>query len=279
MQADYFIPNRPLVLLAGWLGSKTRHLRLYAKVYERLGYNVLMRIPSPVMVVLASQGITRKSMGSRRVKTATISDMATETIRDILKIDPSMLIVHVFSNGGCFLWDAMENELKTDSEPPSSSLKRLTRGIVFDSSPADYRGTDEEVENIVNRVLMHCSLKERLFLKIELFYRGETLNSGSRAAKEFWDRRKNCEWVLPQLYFFSEDDALTPSRPLRELIVFRKQKFGNLIRSKSFSSSAHCGHIIKHPDDYIHHLTIFLEFCSRHYPSRQGSSSFFRSRL
>ena len=212
----------------------------------------------------------------------TMDELASQTIKDIANLDCSMWIIQLFSNGGCFLWDAMERQLRTDGNLNSSSLNRVKtrlRGIVFDSSPADFRGTGTEVEERINRVLMQCTVKARLWLKIDLFRMGKTLKNGSNAAEEFWNRMKGCDWALPQLYIFSDNDILTPSNPLRDLVNFRKHKFGDIIKSKSFSSSPHCGHILVHEKDYSEALTNFLEFCCRHRSSHQEALFNFRSRL
>ena len=289
-QSDHYAPNRPLVVLAGWLGCKPQSLRRYAKVYERLGFNVLIRIPSPSMIVLASISSTEGKetdvncegqVYDGKSKVTTMDQLASLTINDILNLDCSMWVVHLFSNGGCFLWDAMERKLRTSGRLKGSlyGLKYRLRGTVFDSSPADYRGTVREVENRINHALMQCTVKERMLLKFDLFLRGKSLKCGLSSAEEFWKRMKDCDWPLPQLYIFSENDLLTPSKPLRDLINFRKHKFGDLIQSKAFSSSGHCGHILAHPRNYTETLTSFLEFCCHHSPSNHDFVLHERSRL
>lgn len=44
---------------------------------------------------------------------------------------------YAFSNGGCFLYDALRIEMRKRTDPATLSVAKRLCGAVFDSSPAD----------------------------------------------------------------------------------------------------------------------------------------------
>lgn len=290
------IRNRPLVLLAGWLQCKHQHLKRYETWYKSLGYNVLIRIPSPTMILLAAiataststyptqNGLMSFTLGK---KVETMEFMAFETIQRISDMDCCSVVVHVFSNGGAFLWEAMRQILfhpPSISKPiipsqsnsgPIEKVKKQIIGIVFDSSPAEYFLRPDLISNAFTYCPVTVRLRVKLYLILRAAQTGWKVESSKRSQRafEYWDGMRNCNVPLPQLYIYSINDTLTPFDPLRELIDYRRRVFGNDRILSLELDSAHCKHGVTYPKEYYSAVETFLDLCCGNKHTINGTPS------
>mmetsp|Transcript_7364 Transcript_7364/g.9370 ORF Transcript_7364/g.9370 Transcript_7364/m.9370 type:complete len:295 (+) Transcript_7364:165-1049(+) len=263
--------KRPLVVLAGWLGCKPKSLERYANMYRSLGWDVTIIIPSPQMVVSAAVSSefqnhylvqeqklnTKKAIElTNKSPVSNMLDLAIQTIEEIKQSNCSTFVFHVFSNGGCFLWEAVRNilwEEKDFTHNIDTKIKLL--GIIFDSAPANYSTGNG---SLIFDSLEYCSPSEREQIKhIEI---------DSHRALNYWDSMKNGFLNAPELYILSRDDNLTPFKPLKDLISYRQMKHGkNKVQSLTLNKSPHCCHIMTSPILYEKRIKDFiLDCCAEH---------------
>lgn len=125
-------PTKPLAVLAGWLGCHPKSLRRYQELYESLGWQTIVVIASPIAVIDATIRLyvddseennedekecdddvnSPSSSRNQNGELATMEDLAWKVLCDVqqsLSDHPStdQFTFHVFSNGGCFLWESV----------------------------------------------------------------------------------------------------------------------------------------------------------------------------
>jgi hypothetical protein len=246
--------GRPLVILAGWLGSQPRSLRRYQALYEKLGLDVELRIATPAMVVEASRA--SPYLPKEDAPVDSIQGLAWE-VHESTQARPCWFF-HAFSNGGCFVWEQVrkiqleEARATTNHHPPV--------GIVFDSAPANYYGNDN-----LGKALSYCTWSEQASIQWQRFLGGARMHQQRQdRAKEFWNtlRDDSTSANMRQLYLCSHDDQLTPFSDLNELVQHRKQMLGSdRVWLKDWESSPHCTHLLHHPDEYQQTVEAFVDVC------------------
>jgi hypothetical protein len=279
------LSRKPLVLLAGWMGCQPRHLRRYQDLYQKENFNVISKIATPVMVfrsclyplepIQVPAGWPRPSEDMHQAHS--MQDMAWDVMGGMNRSDNSVLLIHAFSNGGCFLWEHIRRCLalvESSSLPPNVVLQEEQRealiklrqrvvGVVFDSCPGS------ELHEI-DKALAFCTPQERMQVLFQhgiqyLFLHQPYIENQIRQrAHSYYQNLKRDSWDIPQLYLYSQDDALIPFDSIDHLVQHRQNMFGrDLIWSKSWETSPHCAHLVRHPLDYtriierfIHRITI-----------------------
>lgn len=272
--------RKPLVVLAGWLGSQPRLLRRYEALYERAGCRVLCRIAPAHMVIQSVYQAERIQVPKdwlqhQRVHVVppSMQEMAWEILQCIHHLAPPTVVFHVFSNGGCFVWEQVRNILREsqrdDSLMPAvvkADLRKIRNrvvGVVFDSGPC--WGLHR-----INTALAHCTWKERIELVqkggLNYLLLGQTGRQDRIRLRndEFMQSLRNDDWDLPQLYVYSHDDSLCPFDVLDELVRHRRGMLGHdRVWRVTWKSSRHCGHLLQHPKEYQAAVEAFLEACVR----------------
>lgn len=263
--------QRPIVVLAGWLGCQPRHLGQYERMYKTLGLDVVTCIATPRMVVSASRS-SPPFLSEEASPPNSIQAISWKLFRDVEGRD--IWFFHAFSNGGCFVWEQLRRILSEqqqhDNNKGDAKNKRAISepaGLIFDSSPASYQGTDN-----LNQALAYCTWKDQAVVRIESIWGGASMKRTSQErARTYWDGLVHDEFDTRQLYLCSHDDELTSFEDVKKLVLYRQGIFGqDRVLLKEWQSSPHCGHILKHPDEYREAVASFVASCSRDYkvPSR-----------
>ena len=267
------VPGRPLVVIAGWLGCQPRSLRRYEALYRKLGFGVAtVVIATPRMVVKSSTEYLPKiqvpnQWPSFEYPSHTMQGLAWDALRQVHASQCSVVLFHVFSNGGGFFWEQVKRILqKRDEENINANIKLKSirskvAGVVFDSCPAKYSPTNR---NTLLDALSHCTWSERIGAYAQLVSQMSRLNLQDREerAKEYFMGMRNDAWNVPQLYLCSKDDALTPYGPLRELVRHRQDMFGEeRVLLCEWESSPHCCHLLQHPIEYEAAVSTFVNQC------------------
>ena len=305
--------NTKVVVLAGWLGCQPKHLRRYSQLYKQNGWDSLIRICSPKSVVMEAMTTgptgtdsTLRFSSNKSVQSSSseIKDLAMNTLQELHAIQPSHIIIHAFSNNGCFLWEWLRFLLYDDNSPLLSSsstnenadvstttidiqnLRQNLIGIIFDSAPAYYGGKTDTLQSALQYV---SSVSERKHLQN---YVTTSLPQGvvKQRFRDFWyglcsggddddddDTKTNS---IPQLYLYSQCDKLASYKHLEDLIAYRekmlllrnngKKKRKNngtsmsMIWKHKFDESEHCCHLLKYPEMYGSLIKQFLGFCTTH---------------
>ena len=269
-----YLPGRPLVVLAGWLGCQPRSLRRYEALYRDLGFGVLTRIAPPRMVLAtlaqAPEPITLP-LGWPRTKVGqeTIQGLAWDTLRQVDASQCSSIVLHVFSNGGAVVWEQIRNILRQpeacihDQEAVSKlgTMRTKVAGVVFDSSPSYFTPKDH---GTVMAALQYCSWRDRIGAYAQLLR--ETVSIGlserERRAQDYFEAMRSDPWDVRQLYLCSKDDPLAQHDRIVELARHRQTVFGqDRVFLREWESSPHCCHLLTHPVEYTEAISTFAEHC------------------
>ena len=260
--------NRPIVILAGWLGCHPKNLQRHVQMYDRMGYSSLIRIGSPDSVVNAMVhgppsihteiGDTLDNVNGHH-NSSELKLFAFSTLQHIQQLKPNHFIIHVFSNNGCFFWEWIRYMLYHQS---SYNLQYKLIGIIFDSAPAYYFGKIDGLLSALEYV------GDKVY-RDEMITAAKAIdpNRVKRRHKEFWDSLRCDEDAssnIPQLYLYSDCDELASVKHLEKLIAYRQQLTDRKerIHRCKFVGSSHCGHLKKHPTLYENAVQNFLEYCT-----------------
>jgi len=270
-----YIPKRPLVVIAGWLGCQPRSLRRYEALYRQLGFGVVTRIATPRMVVKASTQTPPYIQCPREwplyqtslQQPETMQDLAWNVLREIHASQCCAVVFHVFSNGGGFFWEQVHNILNDSQNKDSEAAFELNVirskivGVVLDSCPAKYSPTNR---NTLLDALRHCTWTERMGAYAQLAKHIATYSLGEREqrATDYYEYMRNDAWNVRQLYLCSKDDPLSPHEAIEELVRHRQDVFGkDRILFCVWESSPHCCHLLQHPVEYQSAVSSFVELC------------------
>lgn len=267
-----YVPGRPLVVIAGWLGCQPRSLRRYEALYRKLGFGVVTRIATPRMVAKSSTQTPpcikvpagwpdeqQKSLG-------TMQDLAWDALREVHASQCSVVFFHGFSNGGGFFWEQVRNilfcsEVNANVSAELETIRSKVVGAVFDSCPAKYSPTHR---NTFLDALNHCTWTERIgaYAQLAKQYTTYSLAESEQRSMDYFLSMRNDPWNVRQLYLFSKDDPLSPHDAIEELVRHRQGVFGkDKILLCEWDSSPHCCHLLQHPIEYQVAVSAFVEQC------------------
>ena len=259
MMANSRSNSAPIVILAGWLGCHPNNLQRHVQMYDRLGYNTLIRIASPESVLHAMVNGPSSHRNNDMCTSSEMEHIAINTLQHIEQLQPPHFIIHIFSNNGCFLWEWIRHILYNQS---SYNLQDKLIGIIFDSAPAYYHGKIDGLQS----ALAYVGNKEQRDKLINMA-RSLNPNQVKQRHSDFWNGLCDDPYGsenIPQLYLYSDCDPLANVKYLEELISYRRQQMNKSERiwSHKFASSNHCGHLKKYPAEYEQSVRNFLEFCT-----------------
>jgi len=273
--------NKPVVILAGWLGCHPRNLRRYNQLYNSLGWDTIVQIASPRSIVTSmSEGPSYSHPSSSEMQ-----HLAINTLKELHVLQPPYFIIHIFSNGGCFLWECIRyilyeqdtsQQMSTTTHNNSidiSNLRQKLIGVIFDSAPGYYDGRIDDLQSALEYVSSNIERKDLLTMTKTL-----EQNVVRQRFAEFWNGLSNDSTNIPQLYLFSQCDNLASSKHIEMLIEYRKDEIGmkRKIWKHKFLDSDHCCHLLKYPQEYSKSIKEFLSFCIR---EGLDNDSFIKSRL
>ncbi len=234
-------------------------------MYHQFGWQAIVRIGNPRSVMAAlTEGpysdITSSSQSEMK-------NLSINLLQELRTLQPPQIVIHLFSNNGCFLWEWVRHVLfeqqdlsssaDFDSALDAQNLKQKLIGVIFDSAPAYYDGNTSAIQSAF-QYLDSPTEKDRL---LEI---AKTLDP--RAVKErfdsYWNGLRSDSTNTPQLYLFSERDALSSAQHIQELIAYRIDVLGKKnIWKQKFPDSEHCAHLLKYPLEYQESVYQFLSFC------------------
>lgn len=267
--------NKPVVVIAGWLGCQIKALAKYVELYESIGFVVMTVVATPYMVSNTAQTLASSRAATSATTSATsattsplshsipsIHDLAHQIIQKLQSnsqyCNCTEIFFHVFSNGGCFLWEAIYGILSENNcfQEQSDDMNTTARGnhrhdheykdsysdvtnkisgIIYDSAPGNYQTSSSSPDSqLLLHAFKYCTQQEQLQLKSEQFLQylhlghEQTLKKNNRRAMEYWNKMKlDPFFYIPALYLFSNTDKLAPFESLLSLVHYRQDKFGS----------------------------------------------------
>jgi hypothetical protein len=279
--------QRPLVVLIGWLGCTPRLLRRYESLWQAQGCAVLSYIPTPTLVVrsvLATPTAQKVWEYPRswphkvHAHPATMQEAAWNVLAQAHTPTEPMILWHVFSNAGCFVWEQVrillgQGETAHESHsgdatdyPPLPDpirlqlqhLRRKTVGVIFDSGPGQQL---HHIDYAMNYVSWQERLQTCWIVGAEWVLYRKTPEQVARIQQrqaEYWHHLRDDPWKLPQLYLYSESDPLIAYTTLNEFVTHRQAQLGNdVIWKRTWTESPHCAHYLQHPEEYKQAISEF----------------------
>ncbi|KAI3726504.1 hypothetical protein L1987_66301 [Smallanthus sonchifolius] len=278
-----FVPEdkRPAVtvVVLGWLGSKQKHLRRYAEMYNTFGMNAVTLAASVNDVLGFDLG--RKLETRIAALTVDLVSWMEEKEKDGRE---RFLIFHTFSNTGWLAYGSILNILQGREE-----LLEKIKGCVVDSggdpeldpkvwaagfatallkkqsSAVNSSSEAGEVQNGATNVNM--DVKEPLFIEVLLLtlfekfftYLLESPDIKKRLTKVTTTLSEN-QPSCPQIYLYSTADKVIPFQKIESFAEHQK-KLGRQVTTFNFKSTPHVDHYRTFPDTYRSLIQDFLKDC------------------
>ena len=265
---------RAVVVLLGWLGARERYLDKYAKVWQERDCTTIS--------VITSMWVTMTGIGRYSV--------AEDVIREVDKIGRAAemseagwgnlpVILHVFSNGGAFVLQSIEELLtRRRTVCPSSNItesvkERKLRHIcesfsnrvlsgctIYDSAPcypsyvsgirAIGRAVPVPIVNVLCQALflLYVLCVDYIPSSIKRLILGEKYRFYSMA-ENFWNSMETCRLTSKEAYVYSTNDDLASYHHLDKLVEI-KTAVVQVLKVLRYKDSQHVGHMRTHPHDY-----------------------------
>lgn len=270
-----------MVVLLGWLGAETKHLKRYAELYERKGIAAL-RFVVPVKEVLGFD------LG-RRVEEK-IGRLSNELVNWCLGVERSgrvpRLIFHTFSNTGWLAYGEILNNLQLRND-----ILQKIKGCVFDSGAAPEidpqiwaagfsaallkkqssstyvlaEPAEGKFDGDMNKSHMQQdrpNLYEATLLSIleKFFTIILSLPSVNKRLTKVISILSEKQPLCPQLYLYSSSDKVIPVGSI-ESFMKEQKALGRIVHAHDFVSSPHVDHFRSFPHIYSSKVDEFLEEC------------------
>ena len=235
----------PLVLVLGWAGAIDKHVLKYAQMYENMGYHTIRLSPSVRLSIF--QPNSHKEYALKLL----------DLIKSKSHLNQAPIVVHTFSNAGCFIYRHV-SEILSESKNEYSYLKPNLKSMIYDSGPglpSDFvrlkRAVIELVEDAVkSRILAYMITSIGLFM-----YHFNAKNSKPNFLDTTIDSLIRDKFELPILAFISKADDLICYKQTIEFLNERQKLLSkSKIEKVIFEDSAHCMHYLVHKEVYLDKL-------------------------
>lgn len=170
------------------------------------------------------------------------------------------VLFHIFSNGGCAIYNAMREELKSNEE--FEEIVRL--GVVYDSAPGRPHLTRQigvvftgYQPGLLTTLMKVCYMA---FGFIGYSFDKVLRMFGMSLRKTIYDKMLYSQDGCPELYLYSEADEIILSTDIDELIACRRLQSVDIV-TKRWSDSQHVQHLRKHKEEYVKACYDFLHKC------------------
>jgi Eukaryotic protein of unknown function (DUF829) len=241
------MPKKPLVVIAGWLGCREGYLRRYQHVYEQLGMDVWTVIAPPLAIVEAS--FVPKNERNQ------MDTVAMVVLSHIEESHRKLVLFHLFSNGGCFLWEMIRYRMDLDQ-----SFSFSVVGVVFDSCPAWFGNQVSALSSALDLCTEDDkrAVRDRFGDSVVGKENDQHARQRKQRNKDFFEFLQRDLLDVPHLYFFCKNDLLADASRIEEVIWSRRRQFHRPIFHRMWKTSVHCSHILQHPREYKEFLSDFV---------------------
>mmetsp|Transcript_36126 Transcript_36126/g.56488 ORF Transcript_36126/g.56488 Transcript_36126/m.56488 type:complete len:254 (+) Transcript_36126:163-924(+) len=236
-----------VVVLLGWLGSKTRHLSKYCQLATKCGCKTLpYEAPPPAKLLLGIK-----------------LEQHAENILEDLKnsgAEEHGWVMQSFSNGGAFVWEKMASLMYEEKPEEYGELAAALRGKIFDSCPAYLHAASLQtaLHETFGRSWWKSALPRALAALLTLpGQAAAALRLRAPPGEAFWARLIALPSARPELYLYSDDDPMVDPAQLARLIAARRAR-GAEVAARRWEHSRHCAHLLVHGEEYEAVVVDFL---------------------
>mmetsp|Transcript_5539 Transcript_5539/g.6797 ORF Transcript_5539/g.6797 Transcript_5539/m.6797 type:complete len:290 (+) Transcript_5539:95-964(+) len=244
------LPNS-LILIMGWYASTPKQVQKYADIYNTQGFNTV-HLTLPHSAVFGFEAFQNQQAIAKDIE-----DLLSNG--DKIPISPpSMIVAHVFSNGGVF---GLMHFLPTTTPILFSKLS----GVIYDSGPCYPTATCGAralsygiTNNATSRRLLTILFWPFFFMLQEIIGRFDTLPN-----RDFWARCISYPFKGPDLYLYSESDLLCDTLQLESLIEIRNRRHYDIggVTRHNFKTTQHVLHYRQEEEKYLKLVHDFIAVC------------------
>jgi len=253
-------PPKAIIVLIGWWGANSRHLNKYVELYHQDRNHSCITLSG----IVDSRTLAFKN--DRVLRNFAFQGLV-EVSCLLQKYEELPIMIHLFSNGGGFVWEHMLQILKErpfeeiekrsrNHHPNLNLISKNLQGQIFDSAPAY-----PSVETFIAALKSSGTIRNFFLLKVVevvalCLYHAENFICNWIFRKEnrllaYWNTLlKSSElFSRKQGFVYSSMDHVTDVVHLENFIRCRKAQ-GTEVSVLKFDDSSHVLHYRNHPVEY-----------------------------
>ena len=278
-------PPKAIVVIIGWWGSQPKHLKKYASNIYTKDWNC---------ATLAGTAPPRDILFKNDTALQIFAQDCLQALSDFLQdseinTNPRIpVFIHLFSNGGGFVWEHMEQLLHNsasdrlfesfssfDSEDTPLhcntnfyAIRRNLAGIIYDSCPCypSWRSGKNALSASLTAsgspIIVVWFLTAIMYVGYLLEHLWNCIRGKKQhRLKEWFQHLQDSDLCHQEAYVYSTADNVCEPTHLQDFISSRKQRHHAIVEVLEFDDSPHVQHYLKHPDEYADFIHTFCSRC------------------
>lgn len=267
---------KAIAIVLGHLGASPTQLAKYGGWYVDRGCSVVAAA-SPVF-----RFVTNQSLRPTALEIWKETDKLLQEEKASNNVVP--IVIHSFSNGGCFLLEEMEQILDDkEQEQLLPNLSQISQGLaegcqIYDSCPCFIRTWWwNDNKDSKKRASTWNDAFPSLSWTTRLWYTGAATSALSiwsllvpSKPDRFWKRMEDSRVCSYQVYSLAKPDLLTDVAAVDQLVLNRQEQWPELqVEIYRYEDSGHCRMHVDHQEEYQGMIDTVLEGCVQRRETRR----------
>jgi len=236
-----------LIVICSWTGARRRHIARYISLYRAFAAARLLLVETP-------PGILVSSYARQRAHSRPAVDYILKFLDECKAQDDGRLkiMLHILSSGGSLTATQLLLALRRERGEPLPLA-----GMILDSAPdgGSYRQTHNSFvlslppsQQRFGSVVGHMVLGP-IWARYALGQENSLIEMRRVLLDDQYVRAANGQSCPRILYVYSKEDKMTLWRDV-EAHAARARELGWKVKEIVFEDSAHCSHVLSHPETY-----------------------------